>query len=694
MVIDKTEISNERLEEIIASLANLAALNFNDRVDPVNDGSAEDVLLNGINMLAEVLEEAVVPKNKYQSLFDQANDGIFIIDKSSNLILDVNKIGASRLGFTKAELIGRSIFSIYFDSDMDYLTEELVDLESGGNKIIELKQRKKNGDVLYVELSCSSYSYDNHDVIQSFVRDISERKKSEFEKENNYVSQKVVTQILELSHSNVDLESILNTALKLVLKLPFITSTPKGIIFLTNEEGVLKMVSQQGLSQKAINKCQFVNFGECLCGDVALKRVTKYVSNKEREVVIKDTNDHYILPIIHEDSVLGVLNLYLEEEHEKNEREITILEAITHTLSIIIRKRQIEQGLIQSEERFRGLIENSSEITCVMDELGVVKYASPSTERVLGYSPSEMYGKSIFSLVHKDEQKFAIDTFKIRVKEGGLGEYRIYRIRNAKGEYRYLRMMSANQLDNPSVKGFVINAQDVTEMTTFQRKLEREHTKTLKYQSMLLSSQLNPHFIFNSLNSIQYFIMDKDTEPALNYLSNFATLMRTVLDNSTKRYITLEDEIKFLNIYLRLEEGRHKSKFGHTINFSRDLDPKEILIPPMLLQPFIENTVIHGVGHLINGGVIEIFFEKGDNEMLCTISDNGVGRLEANRLKVLKSGDNHVSQSTGINSKRIDILNSLEGHGFSGVVEDLYDEKGKPTGTKVIAKFPLILEES
>jgi PAS domain S-box-containing protein len=256
---------------------------------------------------------------------------------------------------------------------------------------------------------------------------------------------------------------------------------------------------------------------------------------------------------------------------------------------------------------------------------------------------------------------------------------------------KYVGLQIGGIIENIATTTTIVKQKEQLEVE--KSNLQKEHKRSLHYQSMLLSSQLNPHFIFNSLNSIQYYILSEAREPALNYLSKFAKLMRTVLDNSTKHFITLSQEIEFLNIYLDLEVSRQAGKFSYAIRLSDGVAPDDMLIPPMILQPYIENTIVHGVGNLVSGGKIDIYFKRCGNDMCCEISDNGVGREEASSLKLMRTGEHHKSLSTSINSTRLEILNAIEEKKFTSKIADLKDENGKSKGTKVTTIFPLIWEE-
>lgn len=246
-----------------------------------------------------------------------------------------------------------------------------------------------------------------------------------------------------------------------------------------------------------------------------------------------------------------------------------------------------------------------------------------------------------------------------------------------------------------------IFSKDITEekrseemLTERNEELSWHQKELLKQQSMLLSSQINPHFIFNALNSLQYYILNAQTEQALNFTSNFSQLMRKVLNNSLNLHIPLCEELEFLEKYLQLEQKRHQDNFDYSITISKELDPSEVSIPPMLLQPYIENSVVHGIGKLEGKGLVGIHFEKAGNNIKCTISDNGVGREKSLEQKRNKSTKKHKSLGMGITRKRLEILKNLDKSNYKVSIEDLYDSANTPNGTRVNVNFPLICKNA
>ena len=215
-----------------------------------------------------------------------------------------------------------------------------------------------------------------------------------------------------------------------------------------------------------------------------------------------------------------------------------------------------------------------------------------------------------------------------------------------------------------------------------ERKMLEIEKQKFNLEQKTLQLQMNPHFIFNSLNSIQSFILSHNTKMAVTYLGKFSQLMRLILNNSGKRYVPFKEEIMAITHYVELEELRFDSKFSYTINIDKAIDADFIEIPPMIVQPFIENAIIHGILHKQEKGNIEVGFKLKGEKLVCTVIDNGVGRKKAEELKQ-ETGIIRKSRGMGITRERLEMLNEDINEGFSVKIVDLYDEKGKPTGTKV-----------
>lgn len=224
------------------------------------------------------------------------------------------------------------------------------------------------------------------------------------------------------------------------------------------------------------------------------------------------------------------------------------------------------------------------------------------------------------------------------------------------------------------------------------RREEEKKTEMNKHIAELelkaLRSQMNPHFMFNSLNSIKDFILHAHPEKAAEYLSEFAHLIRLILQNSRKKSITLRDELETLMIYIELEQLRFDNKFDFNCIVDESVNLDDVHIPPMLLQPYIENAIWHGLMHKKEKGSLMLNFSKNGSTILCMIDDDGIGRQRAMELKSL-SATRYKSMGMGITRDRIEIMNNMQSLGIAVEVEDKTDDQGLPTGTRVSLRIPL-----
>ncbi|MEM7103956.1 MAG: tetratricopeptide repeat protein [Bacteroidota bacterium] len=224
-----------------------------------------------------------------------------------------------------------------------------------------------------------------------------------------------------------------------------------------------------------------------------------------------------------------------------------------------------------------------------------------------------------------------------------------------------------------------------------QQKLSEEKRKTLLMQQKLLRSQMNPHFIFNALTAIQNFFLEKSDGPkAAFYLSKFAKLMRLILENSREDYIQLDQEIATLENYLNLQKVRFNDSFDFSIECDPGLDQEITAVPPMLAQPFIENSLEHGLLHKEEAGKVKIKFEKIEDILEFTIEDNGVGREKAARIKA-DYQKQHESMATRITKDRLTVLNRKLKRKAKLFINDVLDTNREIAGTKVTIQIPLVM---
>lgn len=217
-------------------------------------------------------------------------------------------------------------------------------------------------------------------------------------------------------------------------------------------------------------------------------------------------------------------------------------------------------------------------------------------------------------------------------------------------------------------------------LTLLRRKKEAElNGKLATSELRKLRAQLNPHFIFNSLNSINDFVQKNEKEKATDYIGQFSIMMRKILDNSQEEEIPLEKEIEFLEGYIKLEQQRLKNGFTYKIVVDNDIDKENTLVPPALFQPFIENSIIYGLLEKKKEGTLLITFSKAQNTLICTIDDNGIG---------MKHIQDKKKKSFGISGSqnRVDLLKQLKNS--EAQIEIIEKEEG----VRVTLQIPLSLE--
>ncbi len=231
---------------------------------------------------------------------------------------------------------------------------------------------------------------------------------------------------------------------------------------------------------------------------------------------------------------------------------------------------------------------------------------------------------------------------------------------------------------------FVLYIRHLKDREKKKTALNKKFTE-LKLQA--LRAQMNPHFIFNTLNSIQYFISNKDQKSAFQYLSKFSKLMRMVLDNSDKGKVTIAEELEALKLYLQLEALRFEGKFDYHLEVDSAIDIYNREIPTLLIQPFVENAIQHGLKFKRTNGALDIKLEADNGSVVCFIEDNGIGIEKSLESKQNGNGD-HKSAGMKVSRERLETLNAVKKNGRGIEVIDLSRSDGNQQGTRVKIIIP------
>jgi ligand-binding sensor domain-containing protein/putative methionine-R-sulfoxide reductase with GAF domain len=235
----------------------------------------------------------------------------------------------------------------------------------------------------------------------------------------------------------------------------------------------------------------------------------------------------------------------------------------------------------------------------------------------------------------------------------------------------------------------IVRAIAEEEKETARVTLLQTQQKMAEVEMQALRAQMNPHFIFNCLNSINRYIVKSDQATASLYLTKFAKLIRLILDNSNSKNVILSNELEALKLYIDMEALRFDKKFSYEIKVDSNVGPDSIEVPPLIIQPYVENAIWHGLLHKQTVGHLKIHISMPDSNMLqCVIEDNGIGRAKAKELKS-KSAITKKSLGLKLTENRLALLNKHAELNASVEIIDLVEGNAEPAGTRVILKMPI-----
>lgn len=224
-----------------------------------------------------------------------------------------------------------------------------------------------------------------------------------------------------------------------------------------------------------------------------------------------------------------------------------------------------------------------------------------------------------------------------------------------------------------------------------KQKIEFEQQVEIsKAELKALRAQMNPHFVFNSLNSIQHYILNSKGDEAVRYLNKFAKLIRIILNNSDKPMVTINEDIEAITLYMELEQMRFENKFDYSIHIDSEIDGDYDEIPPMLIQPYLENAILHGINPKEGHGDIAINIVLEQQHIKISVIDDGIGRKKSETLQNIRAKNKHTSLGMKITRDRVRLLNNMYQSHLSVNIIDLYNQQHEATGTQVDIYIPYI----
>lgn len=309
--------------------------------------------------------------------------------------------------------------------------------------------------------------------------------------------------------------------------------------------------------------------------------------------------------------------------------------------------------------------------------LKVNYHALNQTEKALKYAD---FYHSLFKDVNEQERNNYIQQLERRFnnekKEQQIAQLtRENEIKDLRNQQHYLLFSAA---------GILLIFTGMTIFFILKQRINKQKAQIATRKEQLLRSQINPHFIFNALTSIRGFLFEKnDVRNAIDYLGKFAKLMRLVLDHSSRELVSLEEEVKALNVYLEIQKMRFNNSFEYIITIDEHIQRDQVKVPPLLAQPFVENAIEHGFKDLPYPGKIELSCKQDGKLIYFSITDNGVG------INSVQHKENHTSKAISIFKQRIDLIGSRFKIGLTFLIKDL-GATGKTSGTKIEYTLPIL----
>ncbi len=324
----------------------------------------------------------------------------------------------------------------------------------------------------------------------------------------------------------------------------------------------------------------------------------------------------------------------------------------------------------------RGFYPNMIEANILLSRM----YEKRDPQRALDYSRT--------AILYKDSLYNLAKTISVKNLVAFDEQERQYEIETAKAAYRS-KVKQYGLIGGSLVVlliGFILYRSNKMRM---RHEIVSQQHKASELEMQALRAQMNPHFIFNSLNSINMFILENNKLQASEYLSKFSRLVRLILQNSQEVFIPLERELEALQLYLELESLRFEHRFEYKISVDDEVDTTMLKVPPLIIQPYAENAIWHGLMHKKEKGHLEIELYLEKEILFCKITDDGIGRKEAAELK-RKSLSTHKSMGIKITEGRIAIMQKMNGKDESVEIKDLVYADGSAAGTEVVLKIPIM----
>jgi PAS domain S-box-containing protein len=589
-------------------------------------------LVYDITFFKEAEERLRLSEEKFAKAFSNNPDLMVITREGDMVIFDVNEKVYPVLGYTRDEVVGHNSFEFSFFVNAADRENFFTQYNSHGFAELECQWKRKDGYKIHIMLTSSRIELNGAKFFITVIKDISDRKTAEERFQKSFaLSPDLMLIIREHDMKLIDA----NTRLEEV----------SGY---THDEVLGKVSSEFDL----------------------------WVIPEERQRYFTTLNEkgHIVMEALFRKKngaqFYGIISANRMELSEEN-HIIVIIKDVTE-------KKKSEEKLRLSEANLNATINNTEIMIWSIDRsFNLLTYNQAFRDFIeIIYDRKLSIGSLIFASPRNEIEQDTRDRWKERYMRALAGE--IVKIEELRWD-RYFQFSLSPIIENNLVTGVSVFAEDVSERVERDRLLSEANTKIGEFKLMALRSVMNPHFIFNALNSIQYFIAQNDRRNAISYLSTFSKLIRSILNNSVHNKIKLAEELEQIKYYIELELVRFDNKFDFVLDIDPELDVESINIPSLLIQPYVENAILHGLYNKNDRGALKISVYEKEDSVLFEIEDDGVGREMAMKIRQ-QNFPKHKSMGTALTEERLKLINAQDVVSFE--IVDLMKD-GQPAGTKV-----------
>jgi PAS domain S-box-containing protein len=600
-------------------------------------------ICHDITYYKEAEEMLRASDKKYRSLFEQASDAILLTDLRGNFV-DANASLLNMLGYAREQLLGMNITEIIDPEDLKGRPVQLDALIAGSNILNERRMVARDGTIRDVEANVTRINQNN---LLAIVRDVTELRKAQ---RQTQISEAKFRGAFEYSAIGMTIVSLEGRWLRVNREFA-------SMVGYTEEELLGRRF--QDLTHPDDISDNDKHFLEAVQGAKDVYRLQKRYVHRNGTIIWVNLN----VSMIKDDQGLPIYCVAQVDDITQEKKAKERLMVSQANLHATINNTSI---MIWSIDRlFRLLTFNRTFQTYVKDKYNVdVKVG----ERMFGASPPPETEDLIKRWRERYEKALTGESFELEEDRFG-------------NDFHY---SVSPIVEGEQVIGVSIFAENVSRRKARDRELADANKKINEMRLMALRSVMSPHFIFNVLNSIQYFIAKNDRLNAIHYLSTFSKLIRSILNHSVITKIALADELEMLKNYVQLESTRFESKFNFVLDVSPEVDVESVEVPSLLIQPYVENAIIHGLYNKRSPGTLWIRVVQESDNVIFEIEDNGVGRAEAMRVRQ-KNFPGHQSLGLRLTEERLKLIRQENKAGFE--VEDLVDAEG-PAGTRVRISIP------